>query len=201
MKNQEIHPVPSKEPNFIQGRRGPIASAVLCLVFIVSCSLITGVQSSPTLKAVHAKTTAIRPSETVANTLSRVGTNVVDERASVAGITPEEIREFFYRIKDNVANDRRMELAEMVYYPITAYIGDSQEDILDADQFVANYDQIINQRVRDAVLNQMEDDLSINYQGVMIGAGEIWFGGVCTDNSCNEYAVYIFAINNYQEGS
>jgi hypothetical protein len=201
MTIQETHPGPSRNLQSIQGRRRSIAPVILGLVFIVSCSLITGVRSSPALKAVSVKTTAIHPSDTVANTLAPVGTNVVDERASVAGMMPEEIREFFHRIKDNVANDKRTELAAMVDYPITVYIGAAQEEIADADQFAANYDQIITPKVRDAVLNQREEDLSINYRGVMIGAGEIWFAAVCSDNVCNEYAVYIIAINNYQEGS
>lgn len=217
MKIQKANPILMEYPKAFRGGRVVISSAVLCLVFLMSCSLIGEAQPSPTATADQFTATVFSPpsltftiepspseSPTSIPTLTRTRrptatpTTIFDACAELTGMTAGEIRDFFYRIKDYVANNKRRELAGMVFFPIGVYFGEKKVTISNADQLVANYDQIINQRVRDAVLNQKEEDFHCNYQGVGLTHGEIWFGGICDDQTCERYTIYITAINNYR---
>ncbi len=221
MKIQKANSILKENSRIIKGNRVAIPSAILCLMFIMSCSLIGEPQPSPTATAdssgaaidgLPSPSPTMEPSPTVSSsatptvtrtrkptrTVNTTPTDVFDCCSEVAGMTPEEARTFYYRIIDCVTNNKRKELAGMVYYPISVYFGENRVTISNADQFVANYDPIINQRVGDAVLNQKEEDLHFNYQGVGFTHGEIWFGAICYDQTCEPHNIYIIAINNYR---
>ena len=61
----------------------------------------------------------------------------------------------------------------------------------DAARFVAGYDKIMTDKVKKAIGRQTYAGLFANWQGVMIGDGEVWFSPL--DNSDK---VRITAINN-----
>ncbi|MEW5716956.1 hypothetical protein AB1462_32420, partial [Pseudomonas sp. SB113] len=60
----------------------------------------------------------------------------------------------------------------------------------DAAHFVADFDKIVTSKVKQAIAGQTYATLFANWQGVMIGDGELWFSGVGDGN-----VVKITAIN------
>lgn len=85
---------------------------------------------------------------------------------------------FFESLKTAVAAGDKQAVSAMVDYPFTARIGDKALTIRDAAQFVADYDMVITPKVKDAIAAQTYETLFANWQGVMIGNGELWFSGV-----------------------
>lgn len=71
----------------------------------------------------------------------------------------------------------------------TLVAAQSNADV-DAAQFLAAYDKIVTAKVRNAITAQRYATLFANWQGVMIGDGEVWFSGVGDGNT-----VRITAIN------
>jgi hypothetical protein len=192
------------------------SSLILFWWVVIACSLLGTPQPSPKTTVVPAAsippivsslTMTVEPSPTESATsiptLARTqkptstSTTIFDACAKVTGMTSEEIKGFLNQIKDFVADNKRTELAGLVYYPIDVYIGETRTAISNADQFIQKYDQIINPQVRDAVKNQKDEELHCGSDGVGLTHGEIWFSGICTDSSCKEYTIYIIAINNY----
>ena len=100
------------------------------------------------------------------------------ERFQASGISSEKaIQDYFEKIVDAVKHQKKKLLASMVSYPIKVLGTDNKTilTILTPQNFVANYDVIINKRVRFTVLCETFENLSSNSSGVMIGDGAIWF--------------------------
>lgn len=102
---------------------------------------------------------------------------------------------FFTKLKTAIAEDNKTVVAAMIRYPFRTNIDGERITIPGASDFTARYEEMVTDRVREVVANQHYENLFANWQGVMVGRGEIWFGGICEDNSCEEAEVFIIAIN------
>ncbi|OCP01807.1 MULTISPECIES: hypothetical protein [unclassified Ensifer] len=98
--------------------------------------------------------------------------------------------DFFAKLQTAVAADDKATVAGLVDYPFQARIGGKAVKIKDADHFSADYDKVVTQKVKAAVAKQTYATLFANWQGVMVGDGEVWFSGVGKDSQ-----VKITAIN------
>jgi hypothetical protein len=85
-------------------------------------------------------------------------------------------------------------VAALVRYPIKVRIGGSKRTIKTPKKFIAKYDSIITPAIAAAVQDQEYDALMVNYQGVMLGQGEVWISGVCREESCQIPDVRVIAI-------
>jgi hypothetical protein len=77
-------------------------------------------------------------------------------------------------VKSVKAGDKAR-IAGMVQYPLSVYTGRGHRLIRNGSEFVAAYGQLFTLGVQKAVLEQVPECLFANYQGVMIGHGEVWF--------------------------
>lgn len=102
---------------------------------------------------------------------------------------------FFDKLKKAIAADDKKTVASMIDYPFKARINDKAVTIKDQKHFVEDYDKVITHKVKKAVSKQTYADLFANWQGVMIGDGEIWFSGICSDDACKQQTIRIIAIN------
>lgn len=102
---------------------------------------------------------------------------------------------FFEKLKKAVAEGDKQTVASMIDYPFQARINDKAVKIRDQKHFVSDYDKIITPKVKEAVAGQTYPALFANWQGIMIGDGEVWFSGICNDDSCKQQEVRITAIN------
>lgn len=101
----------------------------------------------------------------------------------------ERFETFFTELQQAVTNDDADALAQMVAYPISVTIDGESVEIAGESEFVTDFDQIFTSDVKDAVTSQSYETLFANWQGVMIGDGEVWFSIV-------DDAPRITAINN-----
>lgn len=86
-------------------------------------------------------------------------------------------------------------VAALVRYPITVtVIGKGRRTIRDSAAFVGAYDRIITPAIAAAVQGEKYDALMVNYQGVMLGNGEVWINGTCRDASCSASDVKVITI-------
>lgn len=99
-------------------------------------------------------------------------------------------RQFFETLQKAVTADDKAAVAALVDYPFQARINGKAVKLRDAAHFAADYDKIVTPKVKHAVAHQTYATLFANWQGVMIGDGEVWFSGVGNDNT-----VKITAIN------
>lgn len=101
---------------------------------------------------------------------------------------------FFLILITRVASGDNHGIAESVKYPITVDIN-GPTIITTADEFVAHYDKIFNNKVMDALTNTREEDLIYLPKGIRVGQGEIWFNLFCMDAACTDTQFLITQIN------
>jgi hypothetical protein len=104
---------------------------------------------------------------------------------------------FFLEIQDSVRTDNKEKLASLIYYPITIYSFDGKNDkeIQNAAEFIANYEKIVTAEWKEIILDQEPARLLVNWQGVRVTRGELWFAAFCLDESCQDTKLYIITIN------
>jgi hypothetical protein len=122
-----------------------------------------------------------------------------ENRFKRAELTESQVKPFFEFLKESIKNSDKVKLSLHVQYPIKVYISENnvktklskRTTIHNAKEFLAHYDLIINKKVRNAVIKQSYDSLFCNWQGVMIGNGEIWINSIVGNDS-----LFVIAINN-----
>jgi len=101
----------------------------------------------------------------------------------VAGITDsEKFNNLFSSIQEALSSDAKELIADSVLYPLRVNNKDGYIEINDKEEFISSYDEIFTDKVMSALRNQTIEDLFVNYQGVMVGNGEIWFGSLVDES-------------------
>ena len=82
------------------------------------------------------------------------------------------------------------------YIPIDTAINIDGDEVTysSPEEFVSAYHDIVTPEIADAIQSQTYETLFVNQQGVMIGNGEMWLGGICRDEACASFDVKITAI-------
>jgi hypothetical protein len=118
----------------------------------------------------------------------------VENRYEVIGITNvKEFEKSFNIIKSLVKNNEKSKVASYVSYPLNVNKKDKKIKIKSKEDFIKSYNTIITEDVKKALLNQDVTKTFVNYQGVMVGDGEVWFTHI--KNKAMIYAINIFEIN------
>lgn len=164
------------------------------VVVIIALCLFTGCGSADDAGSSSARadsnTTAGSQQSTPAATPA-----ALDERNpyEVAGINdPKAFEQMFTSVQQAIASGDQTLVASYGLYPIRVnYADGTSEQIADAKQFTANYDKIITPSVIQAMKDQVIGKLFVNWQGVMAGAGQIWFGA----NADSPQRYGIIAVN------
>jgi hypothetical protein len=121
---------------------------------------------------------------------------VAERLKGIARLDPEAVAQYLNDLKAIVARGDRAAACALVNYPITIGAPPKTKTIASAASCEKNYERIFTPRVIDAIGKQQFADLFVNYQGVMIGRGEIWFGGICDNDQCTGRAdIRIKTIN------
>ena len=103
----------------------------------------------------------------------------LQSRADMYPVTASD-KVFFEQIQHAVlANDIKW-LSESVSYPIVFVMksGNAKYTLRDENDFEAHATMILTPQLKSAVRSQSADSLFKNWQGVMIGNGDIWFSEV-----------------------
>lgn len=117
---------------------------------------------------------------------------------AVAGIeNAAEFEKTFAALQKVVAVNDRSKVADMVLYPLRVngwtdeVKGKGSVQFETKAELLDNYDEIFTLQVREAIVGQKVAELSVNWQGVMVGKGEVWLSA--SDKKPNRYG--IFAVN------
>ncbi|MFH0801822.1 MAG: hypothetical protein V2A78_05480 [bacterium] len=121
----------------------------------------------------------------------------LEQRLRDFALDPNEVKSFLDLIKRCLTADDKQKFSSLMDFPITIMLYGKRVKIKNKGEFVKNYNEIINAKVRKSVSRQKYEDLFINCQGVMIGNGEIWFNSIVENPKTNQKTeLKIIAINN-----
>jgi hypothetical protein len=99
-------------------------------------------------------------------------------------------------VQEGVANHEIEKVAGYVPFGEPIMVNGEAVVIADEADLAARFDELFNEKVVNAVSGQKYETLFVNQDGIMFGDGELWIGGVCIDDACNDFFVNIIAINN-----
>jgi hypothetical protein len=126
----------------------------LCVfVLLLSLTLFHGLA--------HAQANSICPNSTVADAWGA-------EFASRA-------ETFLASLQEAVRNDDATRFAALVQYPVRVINGTHTTKIATPDELIRKYSSVVTPIVKQAILEQTPTCLFGNYQGVMVGRGQVWF--------------------------
>lgn len=108
----------------------------------------------------------------------------------------DDVEQFLADIQTAVRTNDKAWIAKNVHYPMSVRIAPKKSlNIKNQNQFIQNYDKIFTPSYKKAVLKSCTCNLFFNYNGVMLGSGEIWI--YQKENSTEEsYDFEIITINN-----
>ncbi len=96
--------------------------------------------------------------------------------------TPEQI-EFINELKTATQVEDKEWISEYIAYPLSVSLVKGSRVLLETKaDFIEYYDSIFNANVKEAILQQGMTDLFINWQGLMIGRGQVWITEVILED-------------------
>lgn len=84
-------------------------------------------------------------------------------------------RAFLGELRTAVKGGDRRKVAALIQYPLRVNLGKGTRLVRSSAEFVKDYDAVFTVSIRKAIERQVPACLFANYQGVMIGDGEVWF--------------------------
>jgi hypothetical protein len=120
-----------------------------------------------------------------------------EDRFELVGLTQAQVDELLMKLKVMIAAGDAEGMAELIAYPLEVKLNGQPTTIDTPEAFAKNYRQILTEPVIQAIANQQVDDLFVNWQGIMIGDGQVWLNGVYPNDDLSQpVEARIIAINN-----
>jgi hypothetical protein len=91
-----------------------------------------------------------------------------------AGLEPKA-KAFLATLKAALRTAAKSKIAALVQYPLNVNTEKGHRLVRTGSQFITEYEQLFTASVRKAIEKQTPECLFANWQGVMIGDGEVWF--------------------------
>ncbi len=95
-----------------------------------------------------------------------------DECIRAYGAT--DVERFLVDLQHSVALDDRIHIAGMIRFPIKILVDSKPLTLHDKQDFLKYYDVAMDSRVKGFIRKQKFSEFFCNWQGIMIGRGEIW---------------------------
>jgi hypothetical protein len=114
----------------------------------------------------------------IASAFSQGAAKVDCGHSTVADFSPSlepKANAFLTSLKAAVKAQDKHKVAGMAQYPLLVNMFKGHKQIKTAAQFIAEYDRLFTPSMRKAIEEQTPACLFANWQGVMIGDGEVWF--------------------------
>ncbi|WP_019910337.1 hypothetical protein [Paenibacillus sp. HW567] len=111
------------------------------------------------------------------NKLGVIAVNVTNNPYEVAGISNPIVFEHNFSLLQKVVTEgKKSEVAKLMVYPLKVNTKGKTIEIKTKKDFIAKYNQIMTAKVKKALLAQKVDKVFVNWEGVMVGDGELWIG-------------------------
>jgi hypothetical protein len=118
------------------------------------------------------------------------------------GLTDTEVTVFLASLQDAIRAENPSQIAALVNFPLRVGYSSRQSprparvvNIANAEEFIRRYSELFTPEVRAAVLAQPSETLFRNWQGAMVGNGELWYAGVCRDTQCSDRRILVISVN------
>lgn len=100
----------------------------------------------------------------------------LDNNYEEVGSNNQEVGTFVSELKNNVIATNKQAIATLIHYPIKVKIASKSTTLKSPQEFIDNYDKVMNQDFVNAISNAYTKYLFHNYQGVMFGSNQynIW---------------------------
>lgn len=108
----------------------------------------------------------------------------------------DKYKDFFFKLKAAVLEHQKEKVADLIGFPVTVSDGERKFVINNKKEFLFYYDLIFDKALLKTIEQQRFDELFVNWRGVMIGSGEIWYAGICEDANCKKVVVKINSFHN-----
>jgi len=118
------------------------------------------------------------------------GLSVADDQC-IAPYGSAAVKQFLRDLQEAVASDNRSRVAQLVEFPIAIQVSGKRKTLRNRSQLLTNYDVAFDAKVKGFIAKQEFSTLFCNWQGIMIGRGEIWINKVGSPPR-----IKIVAINN-----
>jgi hypothetical protein len=104
-------------------------------------------------------------------------TGPTDEQLHIAGFDKaDEVRQFLQRLQRAQAKGDSEAIVTFVRFPFTRYShGKVQKRYKSKAELLTDFDLVFTAMVLDGIRAARFETLFLNYQGAMIGDGEVWF--------------------------
>lgn len=115
------------------------------------------------------------------------------DRYNVAGIDDaDEFDKTFELLKAALVDNDMETFTDYIAYPIKVNLDGNKVEIKDKNEFIKNFDKIINEDMKNKFIDQKSEEFFVNQYGVSIGDGEFWLSQI--DGQLHKFSIY--AINN-----
>jgi hypothetical protein len=111
----------------------------------------------------------------------------------IAGIDKNRAEMFFSEFKEAVKISDAKKISTMIYYPLSVTTKKGEFLIKQPKEYIEKHSELFSDSLKNVVMKQEFEKISVNYKGLRIGHGEIWFGGVGKDK---DYEIKILTIKN-----
>jgi len=111
---------------------------------------------------------------------------VMAKRSEPAGADIDAVGRFLSRLQGAVRVGDKSTIAGLIAYPLRVNFSEGPKTYKDRSSIERDFERIFTPRVRQAILNQEAGKLFTNYQGSMIGDGQVWFDRSCSNASCSK---------------
>jgi hypothetical protein len=109
-----------------------------------------------------------------------------------SGLEMHEVLGFLKRLQ--AAVDDPEAFASLVHYPPRISVNGFRPTWKAPSDFERHFKCIITPGIRQVILDQDPEDLISRNEGIGLGTGQLWFGGICPTESCEAHAILIFTI-------
>lgn len=103
-------------------------------------------------------------------------------------------RDVFDRLQRGVAAADKAGVAALVSYPLEVRVDGKSRRIRNPQEFIASWDGIFTRDLIRVISSQKFGNVFVNWQGVMLGDGQVWINGICRDKDCSTSDVRVVTI-------
>jgi len=104
------------------------------------------------------------------------GVSTLDNQYEVAGAQDDQlIDKAAQELLGAVASEDKESVAQMIEYPIWADIDGERKQVMNQDEFLINYDKIFTDEFKAILAGTRPHHMFANWEGIMLGRGDIWF--------------------------
>lgn len=115
------------------------------------------------------------------------------DRYNVAGIDDtDEFDKTFELLKAALVDNDKETFTDYIAYPIKVNLDGNKVEIKDKNEFIKNFDKIINEDMKNKFIDQKPEEFFVNQYGVSVGDGEFWLNQI--EGQLHKFSIY--AINN-----